>query len=106
MSGPIAVGVVAQVGPVGGADLVQPGAGGGDQVGQPEAGADLDQLAAADDDLAAGGQRGRGQHQRGRAVVDDQRVLRGRDSVEQGAQRRRAPRLARVPVARSSSTST
>ena len=56
-------------------DLAQPGAGGRDQVGQPETGADLDQLAAADDHLAAGGQRRGGQHQSRRAVVDDQRVL-------------------------------
>ena len=69
------VGVVAQVRAVGGADLAQPRAGGGDQVGQPEAVADLDHLAAADDDLAAGGQRGRGEHEGGGAVVDDEDLL-------------------------------
>ena len=37
---------------------------------QPEAVADLDHLAAADHDLAAGGQRGGGEDERGGAVVD------------------------------------
>ena len=72
-------GVVARVGAVGRADLPQPGPGRRDEVGQPEAGADLDQLAPADHDLAAGGERGGGQHQGGRAVVDDQGVLGRRD---------------------------
>ena len=53
MSGPIAAGVVLEMGAVGGADLDQPGAGAGHDVGHAEGAADLDQLAARDDRLAA-----------------------------------------------------
>ena len=70
MSGPGRPLVVGQRGPVGGADLADPGPGGLQQVGQAEPVADLDQLAAADDDLASRGQRGGGQGQRGCVVVD------------------------------------
>ncbi len=56
--------------PVGGADLPQPGAGTGEQVGKAEPVADLDQFAAADDDLpAAAGQRGGREDEGGRVVV-------------------------------------
>ena len=63
--------------------------------GQPEAVADLDQLAPADHDLPAGGQRGRGQHQRGGAVVDHVHRLGGR---HRGGQRRRARRARAGPA--------
>ncbi len=81
-------GVVGDRGPVRGADLPQPGPRRGQQVGQAETVADLHHLAAADDDLAAAGQRGRRQHQRGRVVVDDVHVFRlraGRTQRVQGA---------------------
>ena len=75
--------VVLQPSAVGGADLAQPSPGRRNEVGQPEAGADLDQLTPADDHLATGGERGGGQYQRGRAVVDHQRVLGVRAGGEQ-----------------------
>ncbi len=61
-------GVVVQRGAVRRAHLAQPGAGRGDEVGQPEAVAYLDHLAAADDDLAARGQRRRGEDEGGGPV--------------------------------------
>ena len=98
--------VVGEGGAVRRADLTQPRAGARDQVGQPEPVADLDHLAAADDDLATGGQRGRGEHQRGRAVVDDERGLGlGHRREERGAWcPGPGPSAGRWP--RSSSTST
>ena len=57
--------------------LDEPGARAGEHVGDPEAVADLDQLAARDDDLAALGERGeREQHRRGVVVDDDARPRR------------------------------
>ena len=69
--------VVAEPRAVRGPDLDHRRAGLRDHLGDPEAAADLDQLAARDDDrLAGAGQRGdRQQHRRG-AVVDDDRILR------------------------------
>ena len=69
------LGVVAQVRPVGGADLPQHGTAAPHDVGDAELAADLDQLAAGDDDLLAVRQRLEGQQDRGRVVVDDERVL-------------------------------
>ncbi len=63
---------------VGGADLGEPRAGGGEQVGETEPVADLDQLAPADDDLPARGQRGGGQDEGGGVVVDHAGRLRVR----------------------------
>jgi len=68
--------VVGRGRPVGGAHLAQPRAGGLQQLGQPEAIPDLDQLAPADHDLPARGERGRGQHQRCRVVVHHRDGLR------------------------------
>ena len=77
----------------------------GEQVGDAEAVADLDQLAAGDDDLAPGGQRGGDEDERGGAVVDHVRGARGGDGAR-AARRRRLDRGRRgAPVARSSSTS-
>ena len=68
--------VVGQAGAVRRADLDQPRAGLGDHLGHPEAAADLDQLPARDDHLAApAGQRRHGQQHRRGAVVDHQRRL-------------------------------
>ena len=66
---------VAQVGPVGGADLDEAGAALAQDVGDAEAVADLDELAAGDEHVAAARQRGEGEQHRGGVVVDDQRVL-------------------------------
>ncbi|BDH56220.1 hypothetical protein MTP03_11590 [Tsukamurella sp. PLM1] len=77
------LGVVAGVGAVRRADLAQPGARGGDEVRQPESRADLDELAAADDHLAARGERRGGEDQGGGAVVDHERLLRGGARREQ-----------------------
>ncbi len=89
-----------QRGAVGGAHLADPGAGGLQQVGKPESVADLDQLAAADDDLAPGGQRRGRQDQRGGVVVDHVhrpgRRNRPRESVKRASAAAAAP--ARVQV--------
>ena len=67
-----------------------------DHVGHPEAAADLDQLAARDDDLAAWpGQGGRRQQRRARAVVDRERRLRPRQRAQQRLDVR-VPRPARA----------
>jgi len=68
------VGVVAQRGAVGGADLAEPSTRRCDQVGQAETVTDLDHLTAADDDLPPGREGGRREHESGRAVVDHQHV--------------------------------
>ena len=68
---------------VGGADLDEPGAGARQHVGDPEAVADLDQLAARDEHLAALGERRQGEHHGRSAVVDDERRLGARDPVQQ-----------------------
>ncbi len=88
-------GVVGARDPVRGADLAQPGAAGRDEVGEPEAVADLDHLAAADDDLATRADRGRGEHQRGGAVVDRERRL-GRRAPPAAARRPDPVRVARA----------
>ena len=67
--------VVAQMRAVGGADLDEFGARGRHDVGNTEAATDLDELAAADDNLFARGMGGKYQQHRGGIVVDDQRVL-------------------------------
>ena len=74
------------------------------QVGQPEAVPDLDQLAPADHDLPPGGQRGRGEHERGRVVVHHVHGLGVGHGPGQRVEHRRAPRP-RVPEARSNSRS-
>jgi hypothetical protein len=61
---------VPQVGAVGGAHLHQATAGAGHDVGDAEGTADLDQLAAGNDDLLAPGQRVESQEYRRRIVVD------------------------------------
>ena len=59
--------VIADPGPVGGPDLDQRGPRLGKDLGDPEGAADLDQLTAARDHLAAGGESGQGeQHARPR----------------------------------------
>ncbi len=55
------------------ADLDHPRAGLGHDLGDPERAADLDELPARDDELAPGGEGGRRQERRGRAVVDRER---------------------------------
>ena len=75
MSGRDRLGVVAQVRAIGGADLAQHGAAAPHDVGDAELAADLDQLAARDDDFLAVGQRLERQQHGGGVVVDDQRVL-------------------------------
>ena len=84
--GPDGLGIVAQMRAVRRADLPDPGARRGHQFGQPEAVADLDQLATADHDLLAGGQRHRGQQQGSGVVVDDVHGARGRHRAGQCAQ--------------------
>ncbi len=68
-----------------------------EHVRDPEAVADLDQLAARDDDLAALGERGEREQHGGGVVVDDERVL----GAGQPAEHRRevvVPRAARARV--------
>ena len=67
--------IVVEVGAVGGADLAEPGAAPHQDVGNAERAADLDQLAAGDEDIPAGGERAQRQQQRARGVVHRQRVL-------------------------------
>jgi hypothetical protein len=93
--------VVRQPRPVGGPDLDQPRAGGDQQVRQPVRPAELEELAAADDHLAAGGDRGDDQHQGGGPVVDHRRGL---GPAQLGGQRAEVGvREPRPPLARSSS---
>ena len=73
-------------------DLDEPRARAGEHVRDPEAVADLDQLPARDDDLAALGQRGEGEQDRGGVVVDDDRRL----GARQPPQQRREVVLARA----------
>ena len=75
MSRPIARVVVGGARAVGRADLAQPRAGALHDLGDAEAVADLDELAARDDDLAPAGERREREHERGRAVVDADRRL-------------------------------
>jgi hypothetical protein len=67
--------VVGAPGLVGGADLAQGRPRQRQDVGDPERAADLDQLAARHDHLAAAGQRRQRQHRRRGVVVDDARRL-------------------------------
>ena len=73
-------------------DLDEPRAGAGQDVGDPEAVADLDQLAARDDDLASLRQRSQREEDCGGVVVDDEGGLR----ACQPAQHRRDVVLARA----------
>ena len=73
-------------------DLDEPRARAGEHVRDPEAVADLDQLAARDDDLAALRERGEREQHRGRVVVDDDRRL----GAGEPAQQRRQVILARA----------
>ena len=89
--------VVAQVSAVGGADLDQLHAGARHDVGHAEGAADLDQLAARDDDLAPLRQRVEGEQDRGCIVVHHGRRLRRRSApaailppVRRGRRARRA----------------
>src|SRR5438094_5377065 len=82
-------GVVAQVRAVGGTDLAQDGAAAQHDVRNAELAADLDQLAARDDDFFAVRERLEGQQYGRGVVVDDQRVLGGRQpSVREPGQGR------------------
>ena len=73
-------------------DLDEARARAGEHVRDAEAVADLDQLAARDDDLAALGERGEREQHRGRVVVDDERGL----GAGQPPQERREVVLARA----------
>ena len=81
-------------------DLDEAGAGAREHVGDAEAVADLDELAARDDDLASLGERGEGEQHGGRVVVHDERRL-GAGQLAQ-MQRRGDPGASRArPRARS-----
>ena len=67
--------VIGQVCAVGGANLDKLGARRLHNVGNAEATADLDELAAAHDDLFTRGMGGQHQQYRGGIVIDDERVL-------------------------------
>ena len=67
--------VVAQMCAVGSADLDEFGARSRHDVGDAEAAANLDKLAAADDDLLTCGMARQHQQHRGGVVVDHERVL-------------------------------
>ena len=75
--------VVRRPGAVRRPDLDEPRARAGEHVGDPEAVADLDQLAARDEHLAALGERGEGEHHGGGVVVDDERSLGAGDPLQQ-----------------------
>ena len=78
--------VVGSPGPVRRPDLDEPRAGVCEHVGNPEAVADLDQLAARDDDLVTFRERSkREQHRRG-VVVDDERRLGAGQAAQQRSQ--------------------
>ena len=81
-------------------DLDEPRAGAREHVGDAEAVADLDQLAARDDHLAALGERGEREQHRGGVVVDDERGLGAGQPAQDRA--RRDPGASRArPRARS-----
>ena len=67
--------IICQVRAVGGADLNEFGARSRHDIGDAEAAADLDKLAAADDDLFACGMGRQHQQHSGGIVVDHERVL-------------------------------
>ena len=81
--GPDRAVVVGRARPVRRPHLDQARAGAGEHVRNPEAVADLDQLPARDDDLAALGERGEGEQHRGGVVVDDDRRLGAREPPQQ-----------------------
>ena len=87
--------VVGGARPVRRPDLDEPRARAREDVGDAEAVADLDQLAARDDDLAALGERGEREQHRGGVVVDDERRL----GAGQPAQDRGHVILARAALA-------
>ena len=68
---------------IGRADLDERGAARGHDVGDAEAAPDLDEFAATDDRLAAGGEGLQGEHECGGAVVDHQCILSAREFSEQ-----------------------
>lgn len=77
--------VVLDARPVRRPHLAESGAGAGEHVGNPEAVADLDQLTAGDEHLAALRERGQRQQHGGGVVVDDERGLRpGQPAHERG----------------------
>ena len=91
--------VVGQPGLVRRADLAEPGARDLEDLREPEAAADLHELAARDDDLAAGRHRPQGQDRRAGVVVDDRRGLGAGQLAEQsGDPRRPPPALAVVEI--------
>ncbi len=67
--------IVAQMRAVGGPDLNELGTRGLHNIGDTETAADLDKLAAADDNLLACGMGRQHQQHRGGVIVDDQRIL-------------------------------
>ncbi len=75
--------VVLEVGAVGGAHLAQHRAGAAQDVRDPELAADLDQLAARDDDFLSAGQALEREQHRGGAVVDDEGGLRAGEPPQQ-----------------------
>ena len=82
--------VVPQVRAIRRADLAQARPGRLEQLGDPEAVADLDHLAARNDDLGAArrhGQRARDEGERGGTVVDDEGVGAGGEPLPQGRER-------------------
>ena len=83
--------VVGRARPVRRPDLDEPCARAGQHVGDPKAVADLDQLAAGDDDLAAFGERRQHEQERGGVVVDHDRL-----GARQAAEQRRQVVLARA----------
>ena len=91
--------VVLRVRPVRRPDLDQPRAGAHEHVRDPEAVADLDQLAARDEHLAALGERGQRQEHRAGVVVDDERRL-GSGQAPQRGRQVRLPRPAHALVQR------
>ena len=75
MSAPVAALVVGRARAVRRPDLDEARAGALEHLGDAEAVADLDQLAARHEHLAAVGERGKREQQRGGVVVDDERGL-------------------------------
>ena len=67
--------IICQVRAIGGADLDEFGARSRHDIGDAEAAANLDKLAAADNDLLACGMGRQHQQHGGRVIVNDQRVL-------------------------------
>ena len=78
-------------------DLTQPGTGDFEDLREPETAADLHELAARHDDLAAGGHRPQGQDRRAGIVVHDRGGL-GADQLPQDAGDRRRPPPAQAVV--------